>query len=86
VSDGHNEVLCQRERFHWYRRPYVENRTDRVSVYGSIDLTRDKHGLDQAQALRALMDLVIAVLEADKELPAHVAPPEKPDKVKNPFA
>jgi hypothetical protein len=64
----------------------IENRTDRVSVYGSIDLTRDKHGLDQAQALRALMDLVIAALEADKELPAHVAPPEKPDKVKNPFA
>jgi hypothetical protein len=64
----------------------IENRTDRVSVYGSIDLTRDKHGLDQAQALRALMDLVIAVLEADKELPAHVAPPEKPDEVKNPFA
>jgi hypothetical protein len=63
----------------------VENRTDRVSVYGSIDLTRDKQGLGQARALRALMDLVITVLEADKALPAHVAPPDKPDEVKNPF-
>ena len=30
----------------------VENRLDRVSVYGSIDLTKDKAGLQQAKALK----------------------------------
>ena len=30
----------------------VENGTDRVSLYGLLDLTRDKHGLAQALALR----------------------------------
>jgi hypothetical protein len=64
----------------------VENRTDRVSLYGSLDLTRDKRGLANARAIRALMDSVIKALEADKQLPEQVASPEKPETVKNPFA
>jgi hypothetical protein len=63
----------------------VENRTDRVSIYGSLDLTRDKQGLAHARALGAFMDAVISALESDKDLPEHIAPPEKPDEVKNPF-
>jgi hypothetical protein len=64
----------------------VENRTDRVSLYGSLDLTRDKRGLANARVIRALMDSVIKALEADKQLPEQVASPEKPETVKNPFA
>jgi hypothetical protein len=64
----------------------IENRTDRVSVYGSLDLTRDKKGLEHARALRALLDSVVGALEAEKALPDKVAPPEAPETVKNPFA
>jgi hypothetical protein len=64
----------------------VENRTDRVSLYGSLDLTRDKQGLEHARALRTLADSVVKALESEKQLPEQVAPPEKPDTVKNPFS
>jgi hypothetical protein len=64
----------------------VENRTDRVSLYGSLDLTRAKTGLEHARALRALLDTVVGALEAEKALPDTVAPPEPPETVKNPFA
>lgn len=30
----------------------IENRTDRVSLYGSVDITRDAQGLAQALRLR----------------------------------
>lgn len=63
----------------------VENRTDRVSVYGSIDLTRDKEGLRHARDLRDLLDRVVKALEADKDLPDRVPPPEPTDTVDNPF-
>jgi hypothetical protein len=64
----------------------IENRTDRVSVYGSLDLTRDKEGLRHARELRALLDRVVGALEAEKALPDKIAPPEAPETVKNPFA
>lgn len=63
----------------------IENGTDRVSIYGSIDLTRDKQGLRDARTLKALLDKVVATLEGDKHLPDKVAPPDEPDDVKNPF-
>jgi hypothetical protein len=62
----------------------IENRTDRLSVYGSVELTRDKEGLKRAKALKEVIDAVVAVLESEKALPEQV--PVKPaDKVKNPF-
>ena len=64
----------------------IENGQDRIAVYGSLDLTRDKAGLKQARELIALLDEVVRALEADKALPERVAPPEKPATVRNPFA
>jgi hypothetical protein len=62
----------------------VENRLDRVSVYGSIELTKDKAGLQQAKTLKEVLDAVVAVLEREKTLLDHVQ--VKPtEKVKNPF-
>ncbi len=63
----------------------IENCTDRVAIYGSIDLTRDKAGLKHARTLKALFDKVVQALEAEKDLPDKVAPPETPEVVKNPF-
>lgn len=63
----------------------VENRTDRVSLYGSIDLTRDKRGLELAQRMKHLIDSIVKKL-AQEDLPESIPPPENIDVVKNPFA
>lgn len=65
----------------------IENRLDRVSLYGSLDLTRDKAGLTAAKKLKELVDATVKQLEADSAagtLPdaVHVVPAES---VKNPF-
>ena len=64
----------------------MENGQDRIAVYGSLDLTRDKAGLKQARDLKAILDEVVRVLETDKALPERIAAPEKPKTIKNPFA
>lgn len=62
----------------------VENRIDRISVYGSVELTRDKAGLQQARMLKEVLDAVVAALEREKNLPDQV--PVKPtESVRNPF-
>ena len=63
----------------------IENRTDRVSIYGNIDLTRDKAGLEHARMLKAVIEKVVRVLESEKNLPDKIAPPDIPDEVANPF-
>ena len=64
----------------------VENGTDRIALYGSLDITRDKPGLAQARALQALLVQAIAVLQADKHLPDTVPPPAPVKTVANPFS
>jgi hypothetical protein len=63
----------------------VENRTDRVSLYGSLDLTRDRQGLARARELKALLERVIQALEDAQDLPERLPPPEPPGEVDNPF-
>ena len=63
----------------------IENRLDRVTVYGRIDLTRDKAGLENARALKKLLDDVVSALESEPALPEHVAPPKAPVMKRNPF-
>ena len=61
----------------------IENRVDRVSIFGSIDITKDKEGLAVARALKSTLDLTLAELER-ADLPDKVA--LKPVKtLKNPF-
>ena len=64
----------------------VENSTDRIALYGSLDLTRDKQGLAHARALKALLDQAVQLLEADTSLPDTVPTPAAAGTVKNPFA
>ncbi|WP_448205369.1 hypothetical protein [Azospirillum sp. sgz302134] len=64
----------------------VENCVDRVSLFGSLDLTRDKTGLERARALKALLDATVAALEADPDLPAELPPPDAPTGPRDPFA
>lgn len=63
-----------------------ENGTARIAVHGSLDLPRDREGLERARLLKRTVDAVVAVLEA-AELPERVAEAEgAPVTVRNPFA
>ncbi len=67
----------------------VENRLDRISVFGSVDLTRDKAGLKLATALKEVLDAVVHRLqqeENDNNLPETISPPKATQFVKNPLA
>ena len=64
----------------------IENGTDRIAIYGSLDLPRDKQGLSRAQALKAVLDETVRRLQADKDLPETAPAPSAPKKVPNPFA
>lgn len=61
-----------------------ENRVDKVSIYGSIDITRDKKGLEAVQKILTLLDSVVNKLKSEK-LPESIPPPKETDTVKNPF-
>jgi hypothetical protein len=63
----------------------IENGTQRIALYGSLDITRDQAGLQRAQALKAILDQAVQVLASDPALPKRVPPPDKPTAVRNPF-
>ena len=62
----------------------IENRLDRVSLYGSLDITRDKEGLANARQLMGILGMVVMKLDGEN-LPdlVTIAPI---DSVKNPFS
>ncbi len=62
----------------------IENRLDRISLFGSLDITLDREGLKSAKELQLLVDAVLAELER-RELPEKITilPTET---VANPFA
>jgi hypothetical protein len=62
----------------------LENRVDRITISGDVDLTADVPGLDKARRLHALLGEIVAVLEA-RELPDALPPPEI-KTIDNPFA
>ena len=53
----------------------VENRTDCVTLYGSLDVTRDQLGLARARALLTILTAAVQRLEGEGELPAILPPP-----------
>jgi len=62
----------------------IENRTDRIALYGSIEITRDKRGLELARKIKGLLDSIVKRL-AQEDLPESIPPPQNIDVVKNPF-
>ena len=64
----------------------IENRTDRVELYGQLHLTRDKAGLAHARKLKAVVDEVLQALEGTSDLPDQVELTNKPRPAKNPFS
>lgn len=61
----------------------IENRLDRISLFGSVDITRDKEGLRIARELKSLFERVVDVLQSEA-LPEHIQT-DAVDVVANPF-
>lgn len=61
----------------------IENRIDRITLSGDIDLTADQAGLSDAQQLRQLLQDVVAHLE--KQTLAAKLPAATVSTVANPF-
>lgn len=61
----------------------IENRVDRITISGDIDLTADKAGLVQAKQLQKLLTQIVAALEG-QDLPDRLPPPAV-TTVANPF-
>jgi len=62
----------------------IENRLDRITIDGDLDLTMDKQGLEHARALHQLLGAIVDKLEGHKALPAALPAPAV-KKVANPF-
>ncbi len=63
----------------------IENGTDRVALYGSIDITHDQQGLAHARALLAIVQAAVQRLEGEANLPVALPAVAKPKTVANPF-
>lgn len=61
----------------------IENRLDRVEIYGSLQITRDKAGLELARALKEVLESTVATLEGEA-LPERAAT-KAVEKIRNPF-
>ena len=65
----------------------IENRLDRVALFGSLDITHDAAGLALAQELKTLLDGIVTVLSDEQtkgELPAQITVAAA-EEVDNPF-
>jgi hypothetical protein len=62
----------------------IENRVDRITISGDIDLTGDQAGLENARQLQQLLNDVVAKLGGQQDLPAKLAAPVA-KTVSNPF-
>ena len=63
----------------------IENGTERLALYGSLDITRDQQGLAHARLLLAIVQGAVQHLEGETDLPAAVPAAAKPKTVSNPF-
>ena len=62
----------------------IENRLDRISIHGSLELTKDKQGLEYAFALKRQIDTIVEHLKR-QDLPEKISLENVAKVVKNPF-
>ena len=64
----------------------IENGTDKIALYGNLDITRDKAGLVLARELTAYLGRIVSTLQADVNLPDKISPNRATKTVRNPFS
>ncbi|WP_019904568.1 hypothetical protein [Methylobacterium sp. 77] len=64
----------------------LENGAESIAIHGSLDLPRDRTGLERARKLKAVADAIVAALEA-ADLPDEAPRTASNSRtVENPFA
>lgn len=63
----------------------IENGSDRIKLFGELELTRDKQGLAQAKRLKAILDSAVEELENDGGLADKVESFDDPVTKANPL-
>jgi hypothetical protein len=64
----------------------VENGTGRIVLHGSVELTRDRAGLERARALKRTLDAIVRALAAEKLPETAAEAPVPAGRTRNPFA
>lgn len=62
----------------------LENDVDRVSLYGNLQIAKDKAGLASAKALQAYLNEIVAHLEKQTDLPDELEVNAE-NEIENPF-
>ncbi len=62
----------------------IQNNQNRLSFYGSLNITQDQQGLKLAKQMQALLDHVVDLLAKQPDLPEKIDSPLIED-VDNPF-
>ena len=62
----------------------LENQEDCVSIYGNLQLTKDRAGLQAAKALQAFLNDVVSALENEPNLPEKIDRQDE-QEIENPF-
>ena len=62
----------------------IENRLLHVSLFGSLNITKDKKGLENALILKGVLDSIVEKLECE-ELPDEIEKNYDEKTVPNPF-
>lgn len=63
----------------------IENRLDRISVYGDLDITPDNEGLLKARALHEMFRGIMMMLEYKMNTPVVTPVVAEVSEVDNPF-
>lgn len=67
----------------------IENGEDLISVFGELEITKDKDGLKKAEQLSALFQKIASTLQKTQDLPNRIKRADdlekEPIKVINPF-
>lgn len=62
----------------------LENQGNRLSIYGSLQITCDQQGLAHAQQLQAVLTQAIHYLQ-QQDLPEKIDQPDDSEEIDNPF-
>ena len=62
----------------------IENRLDRISMHGSVDITKDQQGLEHAFALKRQIDTIVEYLKK-QVLPNKIIIENVAKDISNPF-
>ncbi len=62
----------------------IENRLDRIELYGALVITRDQIGLQRALEIQTLINTTVQSLQAQTDLP-HALVIKPSETIDNPF-